>query len=150
MNQKRKQRLIIILSIVVGVAVASAFVLLALEENLNAFYTPEDIVAGKAKPDRVIRVGGLVVNGSVKREPGELAVEFSVTDTKAEMMIRFEGILPDLFREGQGIIAIGRLKQGAQGQQYLLADEVLAKHDENYMSPDLKAAMEEKGIHIVE
>ena len=150
MNPIRKKRLIIISSIVIGLALATTFVLLALEENLNAFYTAEDIKLGKANPDRTIRVGGLVVEGSVKREPGELAVEFLLTDTKAEIPVRFEGILPDLFKEGQGIIAIGRLKNAGTEEVFVQADEVLAKHDENYMSPDLKAAMEEKGVHIVE
>lgn len=150
MNPKRKKKLIIILSILVGVALATTFTLMALQENLNAFYTPEDIHQGKADAHRTLRVGGLVVVGSVKREAGELAVEFVLTDNQATIPVRFEGILPDLFKEGQGIIAIGRLKNAGTKQVFVEADEVLAKHDENYMSPELKAAMEEKGIHIVE
>jgi len=149
-NPKRKQKLIIILSIVVGIALATTFVLMALEENINAFYTPEDIQLGKANSQRTLRVGGLVVVGSVKREAGELEVEFTLTDNKASIPVRFEGILPDLFKEGQGIIAIGRLKNVGTQAVYVQADEVLAKHDENYMSPELKKAMEEKGVHIVE
>lgn len=150
MNPKRKQKLIIILSILLGIALATTFTLLALQENINAFYTPEDIHQGKANSPRTLRVGGLVVVGSVKREAGELAVEFVLTDNKATIPVRFEGILPDLFKEGQGIIAIGRLKNMGSPEVFVEADEVLAKHDENYMSPELKAAMEEKGIHIVE
>jgi len=149
-NPKRKQKLIIVISIVVGAALASTFILFALQENLNAFYTPEDILQGKADSQRTLRVGGLVVVGSVKREEGELAVEFVLTDNKATIPVRFEGILPDLFKEGQGIIAIGRLKNINTEQVFVEADEVLAKHDENYMSPELKAAMEEKGIHIID
>ncbi len=148
MNPKRKQRMIIILSIVLGISVAVGFVLLALEENLNAFYTPEDIRLEKANGSRVVRVGGLVVEDSVNRVPGELALSFDLTDTKDTVSVRFEGILPDLFREGQGIIAIGRLKNYPGPDVYVEADEVLAKHDENYMSPELKAAMEEKGVHV--
>ena len=150
MNPLRKQRLIIILSIVLGVGLATAFVMMALEENLNAFYTPADIREGKANTGRTLRVGGLVVAGSVQREAGELAVEFSITDNEATIPVRFEGILPDLFKEGQGIIAIGHLKKSGTEQVFVEADEVLAKHDENYMSPELKAAMEEKGVHFVE
>jgi cytochrome c-type biogenesis protein CcmE len=149
-NPKRKQRLIIILCIVVGIALATTFTLMALEENLNAFYTPVDIHAGKANANRTLRVGGLVVTGSVQRETGELAVEFTITDNEATIPVRFEGILPDLFKEGQGIIAIGRLKNSGTDQVFVQADEVLAKHDENYMSPELKAAMEEKGVYVAE
>lgn len=150
MNPKRKQKLIIIISIVVGIALATTFILMALKENLNAFYTPEDIHQGKADSQRTLRVGGLVVVGSVKREAGELALEFMLTDNKETIPVRFEGILPDLFKEGQGIIAIGRLKNVGTDHVYVEADEVLAKHDENYMSPELKAAMEEKGMHVVQ
>ncbi len=150
MNPKRKQRLIMILVIFAGAALASAFVLMALNENMNAFYTPEDIHEGKANPDRTIRVGGLVIEGSVQREQGELAVRFMITDTRASIPVEFEGILPDLFREGQGIIAIGKLANAGTENVFVKADEVLAKHDENYMSPELKAAMEAKGVHVIE
>jgi cytochrome c-type biogenesis protein CcmE len=151
-HPKRKQRLIVIAVIVSGVALATAFILMALEENMNAFYTPSDILEGKSniQEHRMIRVGGLVVDGSVARNPGELAVRFLVTDQVASMPIHFDGILPDLFREGQGIIAIGHLKSSPEGLRYLQAKEVLAKHDENYMSPELKAAMEAKGQHVIQ
>jgi cytochrome c-type biogenesis protein CcmE len=150
MNPKRKQRIIIVSAIFLGAVLASVFILKALNENLNAFYTPEDIVLGKAEGQRIIRVGGLVMEGSVNRIPGDLAVNFVITDTKATIPVSFEGILPDLFREGQGIIAIGSLQNEGTEQVFVKADEVLAKHDENYMSPELKAAMEEKGVHIKE
>lgn len=150
MNPKRKQRIIIILSIFSGVVLASVFILMALNENMNAFYTPEDILAGKADRQSTIRAGGLVVEGSVSRIPGELEVNFLITDTKGTIPVYFNGILPDLFREGQGIIAIGKLKNIGTENVYVQADEVLAKHDENYMSPELKQAMEAKGVHIVE
>jgi cytochrome c-type biogenesis protein CcmE len=150
MHPKRKQRLIMILVIVSGVALATTFVLLALQENLNAFYTAADIHEGKipTAEHRMIRVGGLVVEGSVSREPGKLEVSFQLTDQLETLEVRFDGILPDLFREGQGIIAIGHLKEDASGL-YVRANEVLAKHDETYMSPELKAAMEARGIHFV-
>ncbi len=150
MNPKRKQRIIIIASIFSGVVLASVFILMALNENMNAFYTPEDIIAGKADKQKTIRAGGLVVEGSVNRIPGELEVNFVITDTKASIPVYYNGILPDLFREGQGIIAIGKLKNVGSKEVYVQADEVLAKHDENYMSPELKAAMEAKGVHVVE
>lgn len=150
MHPVRKRRLIIILSILSGVVLASVFILVALEENMNAFYTPEDIHSSESKPERIIRVGGLVVSGSVEREAGELAVTFVVTDGKASLPIHFEGILPDLFREGQGVIAIGKLHNINSDTIYLQANEVLAKHDENYMSPELKQAMEKKGVHMPE
>lgn len=150
MNPKRKQRIIIILSIFSGVVLASVFILMALNENMNAFYTPEDILAGKADRQSTIRAGGLVVEGSVSRIPGELEVNFLITDTKGTIPVYYNGILPDLFREGQGIIAIGKLKNIGTENVYVQADEVLAKHDENYMSPELKQAMEAKGVHIVE
>ena len=152
MHPKRKQRLIVIAVVVSGVALATAFILMALEENMNAFYAPSDILDPETRiaEHRVIRVGGLVVEGSVARKPGELAVRFLVTDQLATMPIHFDGILPDLFREGQGIIAIGRLQKAQDETLYLQASEVLAKHDENYMSPELKAAMEAKGQHVIE
>ena len=152
MHPKRKQRLIVIAVMVSGVALATAFILMALEENMNAFYTPSDILDANTRiaQHRVIRVGGLVVEGSIARSPGELAVRFLVTDQVATMPVHFDGILPDLFREGQGIIAIGRLHKTQDATVYLEASEVLAKHDENYMSPELKAAMEAKGQHVIQ
>ena len=140
MNPKRKQRLLIILGILAGVAVAAALIGVALRENINLFFTPSQMAAGEAPVDRMIRVGGLVVAGSVDRTEG-LNVSFDVTDNKSTTTIHFDGILPDLFREGQGIIALGKIRQDGR----FVADEVLAKHDEEYMPPEVKEAIEKAG-----
>jgi cytochrome c-type biogenesis protein CcmE len=101
------------------------------------FYSPTEIHAGKAPADRAIRVGGLVVDGSVRREGNSLAVQFDLTDNAAVVPVTYTGILPDLFREGQGIVAMGRINN----EGLFVADEVLAKHDENYMPPEVADAL---------
>ena len=141
MNPVRKKRLLIVLAILAGVGITVALALTALQQNINLFYTPTQIAAGEAPQDARIRAGGLVKEGSVKRSSDSLEVDFVVTDGAAEVTIRYQGILPDLFREGQGIVALGRLN--ADG--VLLADEVLAKHDENYMPPEVTKALKESG-----
>ena len=141
MNPVRKQRLIIVLLIVVGVSIAVGFTTYALRQNINAFYTPSQISAGEAKPGQTIRAGGLVVEGSVKQAEKGLRVSFDISDGVSEVAVHFEGILPDLFREGQGILVKGALKAGGVVE----ATEVLAKHDENYMSPEVKAALDAAG-----
>jgi cytochrome c-type biogenesis protein CcmE len=141
MNPVRKQRLIIVIMIVVGVSIAVAFTTYALRQNINAFYTPSQISAGEAKPGQTIRAGGLVVEGSVKQAEKGLQVSFEISDGVADVTVHYEGILPDLFREGQGILVKGPLQAGA----VIKATEVLAKHDENYMSPEVKAALEAAG-----
>ena len=140
MNPIRKQRLIFVLLIVTGVAVAVGFTTYALRQNINAFYTPSQIAAGEARPGQHIRAGGLVVVGSVKKthEGQTLKTSFVLADGVSEVTVRYEGLLPDLFREGQGILAKGQLESDG----VLYASEVLAKHDENYMSPEVKAAMD--------
>ena len=126
-----------------GVGLAVALALRAFQENLLYFYSPSQVSRGEAPADKRFRVGGLVVVGSVVREPGTLTVRFRLTDTQQELPVTYTGILPDLFREGQGIVTHGKLE--ADGM--FAADEVLAKHDENYMPPDvadsLKKAHEE-------
>lgn len=117
----------------VGILVATVLTLRAFEENLMFYVELSDVANGNAPKDRNFRVGGLVVDGSVRREPGELEVEFTLTDLENELAVYYDGILPDLFREGQGIIAHGRL----DGSGRFIADEVLAKHDENYMPPEV-------------
>ena len=143
MTPKRKQRLILIASMVIGVGLAAGFALKAFKANLRFFYTPTAVAAGEAPADNLIRVGGLVTTGSVKRLPDGLTVSFDLTYNKDTIKVQYTGILPDLFREGQGIVAHGKL----QGNNLFVADEVLAKHDENYMPPEvadaLKAAHEE-------
>lgn len=140
MNPKRKQRLIIILGGFVALGLAVALMTYAMRENINLFYTPSQVVAGEAPMEKRIRVGGLVVPGSVKRGDG-LSVTFEITDNAEAMTVRYDGILPDLFREGQGIIANGHLV----AENLVQAEEVLAKHDENYMPPEVLHAIEQAG-----
>lgn len=150
MNPRRKKRLIMTSSILVGAAFATGLVLYALSQNIDLFYTPTEIVQGKGaeevKPEvgQRLRVGGLVVPGSVRREGSGLTVAFNLIDVgPAEITVEYEGILPDLFREGQGIVAQGILV----APNRLQASEVLAKHDEEYMPPGLAEAL--KGIEHV-
>jgi cytochrome c-type biogenesis protein CcmE len=140
-NPVRKKRLFIILAILAGVGIAVALALSALQQNINLFYTPTQIANGEAPQDTRIRAGGMVEKGSVQRSGDSLDVQFVVTDFAKNVTIRYHGILPDLFREGQGIVALGKLN--ADG--VLVADEVLAKHDENYMPPEVTKALKESG-----
>ncbi|MGA4639860.1 cytochrome c maturation protein CcmE [Stutzerimonas stutzeri] len=142
MNPVRKKRLFIVLAILAGVGIAVALALSALQQNINLFYTPSQIAAGEAPEGTRIRAGGLVEEGSVKRTNHSLSVAFRVTDGAQAITITYQGILPDLFREGQGIVALGRVN--ADG--VLVADEVLAKHDENYMPPEVTQALEKSGM----
>ena len=141
MHPVRKQRLAILLFVVFGVCIAVGLALVALQDNINLFYTPTEIAEGKAPNNTLIRAGGMVVDGSVKRDPNSLKVEFQITDYAKTVTVNYEGILPDLFREGQGIVTQGRMAQAGQFQ----AVEVLAKHDENYMSPEVAEALEKAG-----
>ena len=137
MTPARKKRLGLIGLMVAGVAIALTFALKALDENIMFFFSPTEVVEGKAPKDRLFRMGGMVVNGSVSR-PGEgLTNQFDLTDNGEIVTVHYTGILPDLFREGQGIIANGKV--GDDG--IFVAQEVLAKHDENYMPPEVAAAM---------
>ena len=139
MNPVRKKRLYIILALLVGVGATVGLALSALQQNINLFYTPTQIVNGEV-PDGVrIRAGGMVKEGSLKRTGDSLDVEFVVHDGVSDVAMRYRGILPDLVREGQGIVALGRLN----ADKVLIADEVLAKHDENYMPPEVAQAMEQ-------
>jgi cytochrome c-type biogenesis protein CcmE len=137
MTPKRKKRLMLIALMVAGVAIAAGFALKAFNENLMFFYTPSDVAAGEAPANHPIRVGGLVTTGSVKRQEDGLTVRFDVTDNAETITIQYTGILPDLFREGQGIVALGELDK----DQLFVASEVLAKHDENYMPPEVADAL---------
>lgn len=138
MHPQRKKKLGLIMLALLGVATAVALALMALSQNINLFYTPSQIANGEAPVDTRIRAGGLVVDGSVQRSTENLDVQFAVTDGDKQVLIAFSGILPDLFREGQGIVALGRLNE----DRMLMADEVLAKHDEEYMPPEVAQAME--------
>ncbi len=142
MNPIRKKRLLIILGVLAGVGIAVGLALSALQQNINLFYTPTQIANGEAPLDTRIRAGGLVEEGSVTRSADSLQTDFVVTDGVKSVTIRYSGILPDLFREGQGIVAMGKV--GSDG--LLIADEVLAKHDENYMPPEVMQALEKSGM----
>ena len=141
MRPVRKKRLQLVIFLMIGAAIVIGLVLFALRQNINLFFTPKQIVAGEAPVGQQIRAGGLVVDGSVERSTDSLYVEFVITDTVDQVRVAYDGILPDLFRAGQGIIAIGRLDEAGVVQ----ASEVLAKHDENYMSPEIQKAIEEAG-----
>jgi cytochrome c-type biogenesis protein CcmE len=140
-NPLRKKRLLIILAILAGVGIAVSLALSALKENINLFYTPTQIAGGEAPRETRIRAGGMVVQGSLQRSPDSLDVTFAVTDFNKSVPITYRGILPDLFREGQGIVALGKLN--ADG--VFVADEVLAKHDEKYMPPEVAKALKDSG-----
>lgn len=141
MHPVRKQRLIIVLMIVFGVSLAVGLVAYALRQNIDAFYTPEQIVNGEVKIGQRIRIGGLVMDGSVRRASEGLLVSFDLSDGVEQVTVQYRGILPDLFKEGQGILAKGHLIEA----RLIEATEVLAKHDENYMSPEIEAAMKKAG-----
>jgi cytochrome c-type biogenesis protein CcmE len=133
----RQQRMLAVGLAVAGVAIAAGLTLRAFEDSMMFFIDVTDVVNGNAPKDKTFRVGGLVVENSVHREEGELEVSFALTDTESELVVVYDGILPDLFREGQGIIAHGRMNE----EQQFVADEVLAKHDENYMPPEVADSM---------
>jgi cytochrome c-type biogenesis protein CcmE len=134
---RRSRRKVLIIGIVFGVALAAVLGLTAFEENLLYFYSPTQVKAGEAPAAHSFRVGGLVVDGSVKREPDSLKISFDVTDNTETMRVEYTGILPDLFREGQGIVAMGNLQPDGR----FVAQEVLAKHDEKYMPPEVADAL---------
>ena len=140
MHPLRKRRLILVITMMAGIAVAVGFAMVAFNQNLMFFFTPSDVQAGKAPQDRLFRMGGMVVDGSVVRSTKNVDVSFGLTDNEKTVTVKYSGILPDLFREGQGIIAMGKLS--ADGE--FIAEEVLAKHDENYMPPEVAAAMKKK------
>ena len=138
MHPLRRQRLWVVLSIVSFSSAAVGLALYALRGNIDLFYPPAAVAAGAAPRDTSIRVGGMVVDGSLRRAADSLQVRFAVTDYQASVEVVYEGILPDLFAEGEGVVASGRL--GADG--VLRAHQVLAKHDEDYMPPEVAEALE--------
>jgi cytochrome c-type biogenesis protein CcmE len=141
MHPVRRQRLFIVLLIVIGAGAAVGLASFALRENINLFYPPSDIAAGSVPVGKKIRAGGMVVKGSVKRDSSSLRVDFVITDFKANVPVVYTGILPDLFAEEQGVVANGVL----DGQGVFQASEVLAKHDENYMPPEVQHALDKAG-----
>tara|TARA_R110002110_G_scaffold33533_1_gene114807 strand:+ start:121597 stop:122034 length:438 start_codon:yes stop_codon:yes gene_type:complete len=136
MSPKQKQRLTIALLGILGLGSAVGLVLYALSQNINLFYTPTDVANGQVEMAKNFRLGGMVIEGSVVRSK-DLNVSFKLTDYQNEMAVEYKGILPDLFREGQGIVAMGQLKN----KSCFSATEVLAKHDENYMPPEVAAGI---------
>jgi cytochrome c-type biogenesis protein CcmE len=135
----RHRRLVAIVLALAGIGIATALILNAFQSNLVFFFSPSEVAQGKAPTDRVFRIGGLVEDGSVKRQADGLTVSFVVTDTAKSIPVTYKGILPDLFKEGKGVVAEGRL--GADG--LFTATQVLAKHDENYMPPEAAHALEQ-------
>lgn len=136
---RRQQRMSLIALLLLGLAAAAGLMIKAFEQNLLHFYTPSQVNAGIAGEARRFRLGGMVQAGSVRRSAEGLEVAFVLADCEASLPVRYRGILPDLFREGQGIVAHGTLD--AQG--VFVADEVLAKHDENYMPPELAESLKD-------
>jgi len=140
----RKKRIIMVCAILVGISISAILILTAFEKNLMYFYSPTEIINGDAPKTRSFRIGGLVVTDSVIRNSDDLKVSFILTDTINEVKVIYEGILPDLFREGQGIVANGKL----QSDNIFIAEQVLAKHDENYMPPEVAEALEAAGAQM--
>jgi cytochrome c-type biogenesis protein CcmE len=146
----RHRRMALIIAGVAGLAVAAWLVLSAFQQNLVFFFTPSQVAANEAPQGRAFRVGGVVEVGSVKRQPDGVTVNFTVTDTAKSIPVAYKGVLPDLFREGKGVVTQGRLENGV-----FIASEVLAKHDENYMPPEAADAMKkgqainEKATHTI-
>ncbi|MEA3411339.1 MAG: cytochrome c maturation protein CcmE [Pseudomonadota bacterium] len=141
MTPARKKRLYLVLLMIAGIGTAVALAVTAFDENLMFYYSPSEIVAGEAPVDHPFRMGGLVTAGSVRRHSEGLTVQFDVTDNDKLVTVEYTGILPDLFREGQGIISRGTLRPDG----VFVADEVLAKHDENYMPPEVAESL--KTVH---
>ncbi len=134
----RQRRMALVAAVLGGVVVSAALALRAFEQNLLYFFSPTEVVTGQVPTDRTFRLGGMVQEGSVEREPGSLTVRFVVTDYANSIPVSYTGVLPDLFKEGQGVVARGRLDPNGQ----FAAEEVLAKHDENYMPPEVAEALE--------
>lgn len=141
MTPTRKRRLTLFLGIFAGVSLAVGIAMYALQDNLLYFQSPSDVVARSIAPGQKFRLGGLVERGSVKRDPQTLLASFDVTDGVETIRVEYQGILPDLFAEGQGVIAHGRLVDAG----HFTADDVLAKHDETYMAPEVADALERAG-----
>ncbi|AOF00330.1 cytochrome c maturation protein CcmE [Serratia marcescens] len=145
MNPRRKSRLYLAIVVLIGIALTATLMLYALRSNIDLFYTPGEILQGKGenheKPEvgQRLRIGGMVMPGSVKRDPNTLQVSFKIYDARGAIGVTYTGILPDLFREGQGVVAQGVLGEG----NVVNAREVLAKHDEKYTPPEVADAMKE-------
>lgn len=141
MTPKQKKRFAFVAAIIGGVSLATVLGLQAIKENANYFIEPSDIIAGEFTVEQSYRIGGIVKPKSVDRLADGITVEFMITDCAADVPVRFTGILPDLFREGQGIVADGKLTQSATGKSTFIASQVLAKHDENYVPNEAAEAV---------
>lgn len=134
MSSKHKRRLLYLLILLLGLSVVVGLVLFALQQNINLFYTPQELLAANPKSNLRVRLGGMVVAGSL-RQSANMNIEFKVTDFGKEITVVYQGVVPDLFREGQGVVALGAL----DAQNIFRAEQILAKHDEKYMPPELAA-----------
>lgn len=139
MTLTQRKRFMIISSVILAIATAVGLTLYALKQNINLFYTPTQVVLGEAPENQMIRIGGLVVVDSVQQDEESLKVNFIVTDNQSEVPVYYEGILPDLFREGEGIVVQGKLDSAGNMQ----AIQVLAKHDENYVPPEVAESLKQ-------
>ncbi|CAM3694436.1 cytochrome c biogenesis protein CcmE [Rouxiella silvae] len=145
MNTRRKNRLYLALIVLVGLGLATTLVMYALRSNIDLFYTPSEILQGKGKDHELpfvgqrLRIGGMVMPGSVKRDDKTLEVHFKIYDARGAIAVTYYGILPDLFREGQGVVAQGVM----QADNVVMAKQVLAKHDEKYVPPEVEDAMKD-------
>jgi cytochrome c-type biogenesis protein CcmE len=142
MHLRKRQRLLLVTLALVLLGGATGLVLLALSDSIAFFVTPTDIATDRVEVDRRFRLGGLVVPGSVERSGDAGTVAFALTDQVNQVRVRYQGLLPDLFREGQGIVAQGRLAEDG----VFVASEVLAKHDESYMPPEVADALKQAGV----
>jgi cytochrome c-type biogenesis protein CcmE len=136
----RQRRMTLVFGIIAGVSIAGALALSAFRQNVTFFFDPSQVASGQVPPGERFRLGGMVTKGSVQRAPGSLEVRFVVTDFKHDIPVSYTGVLPDLFREGQGVVAHGKIVSGT-----FVADEVLAKHDEKYMPPEVVDALKRSG-----
>ena len=133
----RRQRMLLVLFILAGTATTAALTVAAFRQNLLFFYTPSQIIANEADTSRIFRLGGLVMEDSLQKSSDSIEVRFAVTDTSQAVTVSYRGVLPDLFREGQGVVVRGKWQD-----EIMIADEVLAKHDENYMPPEVQDAID--------
>jgi cytochrome c-type biogenesis protein CcmE len=142
MRRRKRQRLLLVAVALVLLGSATGLVMLALSDSIAFFVTPTDIATDRVEVDRRFRLGGLVVPGSIQRSGEDGTVAFALTDQVNQVQVRYQGLLPDLFREGQGIVAQGHLADDG----VFVASEVLAKHDENYMPPEVADALKQAGV----
>ncbi|MFO1427617.1 MAG: cytochrome c maturation protein CcmE [Steroidobacteraceae bacterium] len=141
----RRRRMVLVVGILAGVSIAGALALRSFRENVMFFFDPSQVAAGQAPQGERFRLGGMVQPGTVQRKPGTLDMDFVVTDFKKDVKVHYSGVVPDLFRENQGVIAHGRLG----GDGVFVADEILAKHDENYMAPEVAKSLKDQHAGVM-